>query len=175
MDQRGLTQNAAWLPLAITLWAAPHSFTKKSEKSKQSVPEYNCWNLKCPNWYLNKCEICAGSENRLWVGLLSWVVLSPLPSEPAQAQLPTASMHRLSKYKPTSTQLLWEQQEWSQLKDKTGANSIHRLKIYLWEYNLIGLGSKPNDMTFRGCKEGQARYINHKTNEKRCPTSILAL
>lgn len=148
MDQRGLTQNAAWLPLVITLQAALHPFTKKSGESKQSVPEYNCWNLKCPNWFLYKCQTHDGSENRLWAGLLSCVVLSSLPPEPAQAQLPAASMLRLSRYKPTSTQLLWENQVWSWLKDKTGANSIHGLKICLWgiQFNWFGKQTKWHDL-----------------------------
>lgn len=83
-------------------------------------------------------------------GLDCWAVWSCLPCHQSQHRH-SSLQPPCSGYpgtQPTSRQLLWEQRERSRLKDKTGANSIHRLKIYLWgiQFNRFGKQTKWHDL-----------------------------
>lgn len=161
MDQRGWTQNAAWLPLAITLWAALHPSTSPRNWRVQAV----CARTQLLQFQMPKLIFVQMSDpGWVWKQAMGWITELCGPVSPAASRL------RLSRYNnTTSTQLLWEKQEWSWLKGKTGANSTHRLKICVWGTQLNQFGKQTKWPDLQRLQRGTPRCISHKTDEKEVP------
>lgn len=85
----------------------------------------------------------------IWKQAVGWITELCGPVSPAiRASTGTVPCSGYPGTQPTSRQLLWEQRKRSWLKDKTGANSKHRLKMYLWgiQFNRFGKQTKWYDL-----------------------------